>query len=63
MKLSTKKTLISISCISGICATLYGIVNNNNLIFLFGLILVIVAYFFIRKELKVLSEDNPQKYR
>lgn len=51
-----KKSFISISCVSGICAILYGIVNKENLIFLFGLILVIVGYLFIRKELKPSSE-------
>ena len=61
MKLSMKKSLITIICTCGICALACGMANRNDTIFLVGLILVISGYLFIRKELKSSTEGKSQK--
>jgi hypothetical protein len=61
MKLSKKKTLITIICTCGVCASAYGMANSNDTIFLVGLVLIVSGYLFIRKELKSSTEGDSRK--
>ena len=45
-------TLISLICVIGILAVSYGMLNDNDLVFIIGLVSVIVAYLLIRKRIK-----------
>ena len=45
-------TLISLICVIGILAVSYGILNDNDLVFIVGLVSVIGAYLLIRKRIK-----------
>jgi len=46
------KTLISLICVNGIVAVSYGVLNDNNLIFIIGLLFVIAGYLLIRRRIK-----------
>jgi 1,4-dihydroxy-2-naphthoate octaprenyltransferase len=61
MELTKKKALIIIICTCGICALAYGMANGDNTIFLIGLMLVIIGYLYIRKELKSSTKGKPEK--
>ena len=61
MKLSKKKSFIIILCTCGLCALACGMANRNDTIFLIGLILIIIGYLFIRKELKSSAEGKSRK--
>lgn len=52
-------TLIIITCIIGIVAVSYGMLKDNNLIFILGLLFVIAGYLLIRKKLKEYIRNNP----
>ena len=45
-------TLISLICVIGILAVSYGMLNDNDLVFIIGLVFVIGAYLLIRKRIK-----------
>jgi len=46
------KTLISLICVIGILAVSYGTLNDNNLIFIIGLLFAIGGYLLIRRRIK-----------
>lgn len=46
------KTLIALICVIGIVGVSYGMLKNNNLIFIIGLLFVIAVYLLIRRRLK-----------
>ena len=46
------RTLISLICVIGILAISYGMLNDNNLIFIVGLVFVIGGYLLIRRRIK-----------
>jgi len=46
------KTPISLICVIGILAVSYGMLNDNNLAFIIGLLFVIVGYLLIRRRIK-----------
>jgi len=52
------KTLISLICVIGIVAISYGMLNDNNLIFIVGLVFVIGGYLLIRKRIKEYAKKN-----
>ncbi len=52
MKPKKGEILIAFTCVLGVLAVAYGMANENNTIFLFGLLFVIVGYLLIRKRLK-----------
>jgi len=52
------KTLISLICVIGILAISYGMLNDNNLIFIVGLLFVIGGYLLIRRRIKDYIKKN-----
>ena len=60
MYLSNKKekALILLCCAVGISAVSYGMVKENNVAFILGLIFVIAGYLLIRKKLKASIRDK-----
>jgi hypothetical protein len=53
-----EKVLIPLLCAFGISAVVYGMVQENNLVFLVGLIFVIAGYLRIRGKLKASLMDK-----
>ncbi|TET92489.1 MAG: LPXTG cell wall anchor domain-containing protein [Desulfobacteraceae bacterium] len=53
------KTLIILICIIGVSAFSYGILKDNNLIFIIGLLLVFIGYLLIRRKIKESIRNNP----
>jgi len=53
MKPKPEKALIALTCVLGIFAVAYGMVKENNLVFIIGLLFIISGYLLIRKKLKV----------
>lgn len=53
------KTLIILICIIGISAVSYGMLNDNSVIFIIGLVFVIWGYVLIRKKIKASIRNNP----
>jgi hypothetical protein len=53
-----EKALIPLLCAFGISAVVYGMVKENDLVFLAGLILVIAGYLRIRRRLKASQRDR-----
>jgi hypothetical protein len=47
-----EKSFIILVCVIGILAASYGMIKDNNLIFVIGLFFVIGGYLMIRKKLK-----------
>jgi len=52
------KTLISLICVIGIVAVSYGMLNDNNLVFIIGLLFVIGGYLLIRRRIKDYIKKN-----
>ena len=52
MEPKKEKSLIAAACIVGLSAVVYGMTNENNVIFLIGLLIIIAGYLHIRKRLK-----------
>jgi len=52
------KTLISLICVNGIVAVSYGVLNDNNLIFIIGLLFVIGGYLLVRRSIKDYIKKN-----
>lgn len=48
----TEKLLIICLCVIGILAVSYGMIKDNNVIFIIGLLFVVGAYLLIRRKLK-----------
>ncbi|GEM_PF-1516038 len=53
------KTLIILICIIGISAVSYGMLKDNRIIFIIGLVFVIWGYVLIRKKIKASIRNNP----
>jgi uncharacterized membrane protein YfcA len=47
-----EKALILVVCLSGILGVFYGMMNENHLVFIAGLVVVAAGYLMIRKKLK-----------
>jgi len=52
------KASICVICVIGIVTVSYGMLTDNNLIFIIGLVFVIGAYLLIRKRLKEYVRKN-----
>lgn len=52
MKPKPEKALIALTCVLGIFAVTYGMVKENNPVFIIGLLFIISGYLLIRKKLK-----------
>ena len=52
MKSKKEKTLFAGICIAGIIAVAYGMSEENDLIFIVGILFIIAGYLHIRKKLK-----------
>ncbi|KPK46346.1 MAG: hypothetical protein AMK74_00495 [Nitrospira bacterium SM23_35] len=53
-----KKPPIILICIIGIVGVGYGMANDNNLIFIIGLVFVIAGYLLIRRKIKESMRSN-----
>ena len=54
-----KKYLITPICMIGIVGVAYGMANDNNLIFIIGLLIVVAGYLLIRRKIKESIRNNP----
>jgi len=54
-----KEYLVAPVCIIAIVAVAYGMLNDNNLIFIIGLVFVIAGYLLIRRKIKGSLKKNP----
>ena len=62
-----KKIIIAVLWIEGILAITHGMTNNNDAVFIVGIISVTIGYIMLRKDLKKMGEkpiknepDNPE---
>jgi hypothetical protein len=55
----TNKTSIILICMIGVVAVSYGMLKDNILIFIIGLIFVFVGYLLIRRKIKKSVRKNP----
>ena len=54
-----QKLLIAITCTAGVCGVAYGIAEENDPVFVLGLLFVIGGYLVVRKKLKAsLPKDS-----
>lgn len=53
-----KKLPIILICVIGIVGVGYGMANDNNLIFIIGLVFVIAGYLLIRRKIKESMRSN-----
>jgi len=54
-----KKTPIILICMIGVVAVSYGILKDNTLIFIIGLLLAFGGYLLIRRKMKESIRNNP----
>ena len=54
-----RKYLIAPICMIGIVAVAYGMMKDNSLIFIIGLLFVIAGYLLIRRRMKESIRNNP----
>lgn len=54
-----KKYLIAPICMIGVVGMGYGMVNDNNLIFIIGLVFVIAGYLLVRRKIRESMRKNP----
>jgi len=54
-----KKTPTIVICMIGIVAVAYGMLRDNNLIFIIGMLFVIGGYLLIRRKIKESIRNNP----
>ena len=52
--------MIAAICVIGIVAVAYGMANDNNLIFILGLVFVIAGYLLLRRRIKESIRNNPE---
>ena len=55
----TDKTPIILICMIGVVAVSYGMLKDNTLIFIIGILLFFVGYLLIRKKIKESIRKNP----
>lgn len=53
------KTLIILVCMVGILAVSYGMVKDDDVVFIIGIILIIGGYLLIRRRNKTYISNNP----
>ncbi len=53
-----EKTLIVLLCVIGILAVSYGMIKDNNVIFIIGVLFVIGGYLLIRRRLKESAHER-----
>ena len=53
------KILVVLICVIGVVGISYGMLKNNNLIFIMGLVFVSGGYLLIRKKIKDSIRNNP----
>lgn len=53
------KTLIILVCMVGILAVSYGMVKDDDVVFIIGIILIIGGYLLIRRRIKTYISNNP----
>ena len=54
-----RKYLIAPICMIGIVTVAYGMMKDNSLIFIIGLVFVIGGYLLIRRKIKEFIRNNP----
>ncbi|MBW2063858.1 MAG: hypothetical protein JRJ03_02875 [Deltaproteobacteria bacterium] len=54
----SKKTFAVFATAFGVLTVAYGMIRDNDLLFVIGLIIVIAAYLVIRKEMKASLKDD-----
>ena len=52
------KGKIIIPSVGGILATAYGMIEQNDAVFIIGILLMITGYLFLRKELRKRTKDK-----
>ena len=57
--ISGEKALTFLLCMAGIGGVAYGMVNDNNVIFIIGLLFVIGGYLLIRRSIKDSIRNKP----
>jgi len=55
----TNKTLIILICMIGVVAVSYGMLKDNTIIFIIGLICILTGYLLIRRKIKESVRNNP----
>ena len=58
MKPKTEKAGIAFMCTLGVCFVAYGMIKENDSVFIIGLLLVIAGYLFVRKKLKNTAQNK-----
>jgi LPXTG-motif cell wall-anchored protein len=53
------KALVIIICMVGIVAVSYGMVKDNDVVFIIGIMLIIGGYLLIRRRIKAHIRNNP----
>jgi uncharacterized membrane protein YjjP (DUF1212 family) len=53
------KALVIIICMVGIVAVSYGMVRDNDFVFIIGIMLIIGGYLLIRRRIKAHIRNNP----
>ena len=53
-----EKFITVLICVFGISAVCYGMLRDNNLIFIIGILFIIGGYLLIRRKLKASTRDN-----
>ena len=54
-----KKPFVIIMCLVGIVAVSFGMVKDNDVVFIIGIILIIGGYLLIRRRIKEHISNNP----
>jgi hypothetical protein len=57
--LPKNKSLIILVCVIGVVGISYGMIRDNDLVFIAGLLFVIAGYLLIRRDLKARIRNNP----
>lgn len=55
----TNKTPIILICMIGVGAVSYGMLTDNKLIFIIGLICILIGYLLIRRKINESIQNNP----
>ena len=59
MRPKKEKSLITLLCTAGTGSVAYGMIKDNDPVFIVGLVLVIVGYLLIRRKLKEAVRKKP----
>ncbi len=47
-------------CVIGLCSVSYGMINDNDILFIVGLLFVIAGYIMVRKRVKAAIQNKDQ---